>query len=67
MALKDEKKIVFIMDEVTYCYRVMPFSLKNVRATYQIMVKKVFKSLIGRNMEAYRDDIQVKSHSCAQH
>ncbi|RDX67526.1 hypothetical protein CR513_53581, partial [Mucuna pruriens] len=30
----DESKIAFIMDEDNFCHRVMPFDLKNARATY---------------------------------
>ena len=39
----------------------MPFELKNVGATYQRLVNKVFKPLIGKNMELYMDDMIVKS------
>lgn len=38
----------------------MPFGLKNVGATYQRLVDKAFKSQIGRNLEAYVDDIVIK-------
>jgi hypothetical protein len=40
----DEEKIVFITDQGIFCYRTMPFILKNVGATYQKMVNKVFKN-----------------------
>jgi hypothetical protein len=39
----DEEKTSFITKRGTCCYRVMPFSLKNIGATYQKMVDKVFK------------------------
>lgn len=39
-----EEKIVFITDQGIFCYRTMPFILKNVGATYQKMVNKVFKN-----------------------
>ena len=39
----------------------MPFGLKNVGATYQRLVNKMFNKKIGRNMEAYVDDMLVKS------
>ena len=39
----------------------MPFGLKNVRATYQRLVNKMFSKQIGRNMEVYVDDMLVKS------
>ena len=42
MALENEEKTSFITDRETYCYKVMPFGLKNARATYQRMVNKVF-------------------------
>ena len=45
----------------------MPFGLKNTSATYQRLVNKVFVDQIGRNMEAYVDDMLVKSKSMSQH
>ena len=39
----------------------MPFGLKNVGATYQCLVNKVFSDLIGRTMKVYVDDMLVKS------
>lgn len=50
-----------------YCYQVMPFELKNVGATYQHMVNKVFKKLLGDTMEAYVDDMIVKSQEKESH
>ena len=44
-----------------YCYKVMPFELKNARATYQMLVNKMFNTQIERNMEVYVDDTLVKS------
>ena len=35
MALEDREKTSFITEWGTYCYRVMPFGLKNAGATYQ--------------------------------
>ena len=67
MAPKDEEKIAFIIDRRTYCYKVIPFGLKNARATYQRMVNKVFTNQIGQNMDAYIDDMMVKSMSMADH
>ena len=39
----------------------MPFGLKNAGATFQRMVTKMFEPLLGRTMEAYIDDMVVKS------
>jgi hypothetical protein len=38
----------------------MAFRLKNMRATYQKCVRIVLENQIGRNVEAYIDDIVVK-------
>jgi len=39
----------------------MSFGLKNVRATYQCLVNKVFAALIGKIMEVHVDDMITKS------
>lgn len=41
MYQSDEGKIAFVTDQGLYCYRFMPFGLKNAGATYQRMVNKV--------------------------
>ena len=61
MAEGDQKKTAFIMSQGLYCYKVMPFGLKNAGASYQRLVNKMFSKQIGRNMEVYVDDILVKS------
>ena len=45
----------------------MPFGLKNARSTYQKMVTRMFESQIGRNMEAYIDDMVIKSKHVEEH
>jgi hypothetical protein len=45
----------------------MPFGLKNVGATYQRLVNKMFWSQIGRKVEVYVDDMLVKSIQAAKH
>lgn len=63
----DEEKTSFLTKCGTFCYRVMPFGLKNARTIYQRMVNKVFEWLIGTFMEAYIDDTVVKSTSLEEH
>ena len=61
MAEENQEKIVFITSQGLYCYKVMPFGLKNIGTTYQRLVNKMFSKQIGRNMEMYVDDMLVKS------
>nr|KYP41524.1 Retrovirus-related Pol polyprotein from transposon 17.6 [Cajanus cajan] len=63
----DKVHTSFITDHANYCYRVMPFGLKNAGATYQRLMYKVFQQQIGRNMEVYVDDMVVKTTSAADH
>ena len=41
MKKEDEEKTSFITYEGLYCYKVMPFRLKNARATYQRLMNHV--------------------------
>ncbi|RVW74239.1 Transposon Ty3-I Gag-Pol polyprotein [Vitis vinifera] len=67
MSPDDEEKTAFIMPHGLYCYKVMSFGLKNAGATYQRLMTKIFKPLIGRSVEVYIDDIVVKSKTREQH
>ncbi|XP_059436758.1 uncharacterized protein LOC132169816 [Corylus avellana] len=58
---EDYEKTAFITDRDLYCYKVMPFGLKNAGATYQRLVNKMFRDQIGRNMKVYVDNMLVKS------
>ena len=58
---EDQEKTAFIISYGLYCYKVMPFGLKNAGAMYQRLVNKMFNKQIGRNMEVYVDDMLVKS------
>ncbi|XP_024036977.1 uncharacterized protein LOC112096961 [Citrus clementina] len=63
----DEESTAFITNQGLFCYRVMPFGLKNAGATYQRLVNKVFKPLIGKTMEVYVDDMITKSKIPKEH
>ena len=43
---EDQEKIAFITSQGLYCYKVMPFGLKNARATYQKLVNHMFSKHI---------------------
>ena len=45
----------------------MLFGLKNARATYQRMVIKMFEPVLGKTMDAYIDDMVVKSRRESDH
>ena len=61
------EKTTFITSHRLHCYNVMSFGLKNARATYQRMVTKVFRPLIGKYVEVYIDDMLVKSKEFPDH
>ena len=67
MAEKDQEKTAFITNQGLYCYRVMPFGLKNVGNTYQRLVNQMFSKQIRRNVEVYVDDMLVKSKEEEDH
>ena len=67
MALEDMKKTSFIIEWGTYCYRVMPFGLKNAGATYQRASTTLFHDMMHRDVEVYVDDMIVKSRDRANH
>ena len=57
----DEEKTAFITPMGNYCYRVIPFGLKNAGATYQRLMNKIFTEHIRVLMEVYIDDMLVKT------
>ena len=61
------KIAAFITPNKLFCYNVMSFGLKNVEATYQRLVTKMFRSLLGKTMEVYIDDMLVKSKERSDH
>ena len=61
MAPEDMEKTSFITELGTYCYRVMPFGLKNAGATYQRAATALFHDMMHRYVEVYVDDMIVKS------
>ena len=57
----DQEKNFFVTNRGLFCYKVMPFELKNAGATYQRLTDKMFVRQIGRNVQVYLEDILVKS------
>jgi hypothetical protein len=61
--IKESDQLVtsFIMPLGMFCYVAMSFALRNAGATYQRCMQHVFGDHIGRTVEAYLDDIVVKT------
>ena len=62
MKVEDEEHTTFITPYGVFCYTTMPFGLKNAGASYQRMIQACLKDQIGRNVQAYVDDIVIKTH-----
>jgi len=67
MYVPDQDHTSFITDCGLYCYKVMPFGVKNAGATYLCLVNKMFAEKIGQTMEAHVDDMLVKSKKATDH
>lgn len=61
MALEDEEATAFRMSIEIFCYRVMPFYLKNVDATYERAMTYKFEDLLHDAVECYVDDLVIKT------
>ena len=61
MKESDQLMTSFITPFRSFCYIIMSFGLKNAGAMYQRCMLKCFRDLIGQTVEAYVDDIMVKS------
>jgi hypothetical protein len=63
MKESDHLATSFITPFGMYCYVTMAFGLRNAGATYQRCMQHVFGDHIGRIVEAYVDDIVVKTRN----
>ena len=67
MHVPDQDHTSFITDQGLYCYKVMPFGLKNAGATYQRLVNILFTEQISKTMDVCVDDMLVKSKVASDH
>jgi hypothetical protein len=67
IALKEEDQIktTFITPYGIYAYKTMSFGLKNAGATYQCAIQMCFANQLHWNVEAYVDDVVVKTRNSA--
>jgi dsDNA-binding SOS-regulon protein len=61
LKVSDQDKTAFITPHGIYCYTAMTFGLKNAGATYQKAIQKCLESQISKNVEAYIDEMVVKT------
>ncbi|GKV34054.1 hypothetical protein SLEP1_g42477 [Rubroshorea leprosula] len=61
MKEEDKLKTTFNTQWGTFCYKVMPFGLKNARATYQHSVISLLHDFIHTIVELYVDDMVIMS------
>ena len=67
MAAEDMEKTTFMTVWGTFYYKVMPFRLKNVEATYQRAMVTLFHDLMHKEIEVYVDDMIAKSTKKSEH
>ena len=67
MAPKDMEKTIFLTMWGTFCYKVMPFGLKNAGATYQRAMATLFHDMMHKEIEVYVDDMIAKSQGEDDH
>ena len=67
MGEANQEKTSFVTSQGLFCYKVVPFGLKNASAIYQRLMNKLFAHQIGRNVEVYVDDMLVKSQRDDNH
>jgi hypothetical protein len=60
---EDQEKTVFITLFGAYCYTTMSFRFKNAGATYLRAIQACFKRQLNKNVEAYVDDVVVKTRN----
>ena len=67
MTLEDKENTTFLTMWGTFYYKVMPFGLKNVGATYQRVMVTLFHDMMYKEIEVYVDDMIAKSQGEDDH
>ncbi|KAK8549098.1 hypothetical protein V6N12_061996 [Hibiscus sabdariffa] len=67
MCPEDMNKTTFVTLWGTFCYKVMPFGLKNAGATYQRAMVVLFHDMMHKEIEVYVDDMIAKSRTEEEH
>ena len=64
---KDEELTAFCTPKGIYCYKVIPFKLKNAGATYQRDMQKIFDNVLHKYIECYVDNLVFKTKRREDH
>jgi hypothetical protein len=63
MAKEDEEKTSFHVEGSSYCFTCMPFGLRNIEATYNRLIRRVFEKQIGRNLRIHGEYLITQSRT----
>jgi hypothetical protein len=61
MVNKDIENTTLFTSWGTFCYKIMPFGLKNIWATYQRAIVTIFHEMMHKEIKVYIDDMIAKS------
>ena len=64
---KTWRRQLLLLSGGTFCYKVMPFGLKNAGATYQRSMIALFHDMIHHEIEVYVDDMIGRSQTKEEH
>ncbi|KAG9453939.1 hypothetical protein H6P81_006843 [Aristolochia fimbriata] len=64
---KDEELTAFCTPKGIFCYKVMPFGLKNADTTYQRAMQNIFDNFLHKRVKCYVDDLVVKTKQRSDH
>ena len=67
MVQEDQEATTFRIPKSIFCYKIMPFGLKNARVTYQRAMRTIFDDMLHKTVECYVNDLVVKSKRKAGH
>lgn len=67
IAPEHRPKTAFITPEGLYQFRVMPFGLRNAPSSFQRMINRILRPVLGKTCECYLDDIVIYSPSLERH
>ena len=67
MANKDKEETTFVTSWGTFFYKIMPFRLKNIGATYQRAMVIMFHDMVHKEIEVYVDNMSAKSKEEEDH